>query len=116
MSEERMIINTWDQLKAAVEDALIPVKHSLMISVDRNGVILIGSPFFDTDPKSVWYHYKKKVFFGTGRGVACRKDGIAQAMAWAAERYGYNGPWVGNAMHDKIPAIVNKTYPIKRRK
>jgi len=115
MSEERWIINTWDQLKAAVEDKIIPVKHSLVISVDRNGAILIGSPFFDTDEKAARYFHKKKAFFGEGRGVECRKDGIEKAIAWAAERYGYRAQWVGNAMRDKVPVIVNKTYPIRRR-
>lgn len=112
------IINTHDQLVAAVRAKIIPKKHALAISytAPARHVIASGlhawSPFFKTDPhSSAWYHNKIKHFVGLDR-----VQGLPEAIAWVSVTYGYEGAWVGNAMRDKVPAIVQKMFPIKRAK
>jgi hypothetical protein len=115
--DEPRLINTWDQLHAAAEAKLLPKKHLLAI-MRRELSVQVGSPFFQTDPKAHWTHYGKKAFFGADgtHGRARTASAIAQAVTWVQETYGYTGPWAGNARRDKVPKIVQKKFPIKRRK
>lgn len=116
MSDEprSRIVNTWDQLQAAVAAELLPKAHAFAISytAPARHVVIAGmsiwSPFIKTDPNSAWYAHGRKTFDSN------REKGTAEAIAWAADR-GYRGPWKRNAMLDWVPAIVQETFPIKRR-
>lgn len=117
MSEEtRRIVNTWDQLQRARLDGVIHKKHALAITYrpsarhNAGSGVVVWSPFFETDPDAAWYHHKRK-WFGHDRAA-----GFEEARAWVAETYGYTGTWVGNAMRDQVPQVVQKKYPIKRHK
>jgi hypothetical protein len=115
--DEPRLINTWDQLHAAAKAKLLPTKHLLAIMQGEHAV-LVGSPFFKTDPEAHWTHYGKKAFFGAQglRGRARTASAVTQAIAWVQETYGYLGSWAGNAWRNKVPKIVQKKFPIKRRK
>lgn len=113
----RPIVNTWEQLKAAVAAKLLPKEHALAISIGQHGEALVWSPFFKTNPKdAAWYHHKNKAFFGRGSANERRRSAIAEAIDWARKTYGYAGAFVGNALRDQVPEIVQKKFPIKRQK
>lgn len=117
MEDEKRLCNASDQLRAAVAAKLLPQKHALAIS-PREHKAEVYSPFFKTDPKAAWYNHGKKVFYGMGRGVHGRAATLAafnEAVKWVQDTYGYTGPWLGNALQQKVPAIVQKNFPIKRR-
>jgi hypothetical protein len=115
------LINTHDQLKAAVAAGIIPKRHALAITAStmaasayRHGVV-VYSPLFKTDTQAAWYHHGCKWFHGEGRARAEQEQARSLAIAWVAETYGYRGEWVGNRMRDKVPAIVQKRFPIPGR-
>jgi hypothetical protein len=115
MSEESArIINTWDQLTAAVAAKIIPKKHALAISYQAparhvvSAGVFIWSPFFETDPKAAWYDHGRATFSDD------RDVGTVQAREWAAAR-GYTGGWARNAFRDWVPTVVQENFPIKRR-
>lgn len=109
---DRPPINTWEQLVAAVKTNTIPKKHALAISYSTSFPAIgtcVWSPFFKTRPEgTAWYENGCKYFHGT------RERGLEEAIAWVKETYGYDGPWVGNAMREKVPEIVQKNFKLRR--
>lgn len=114
MTEQR-IVNTFDQLKAAVAAKIIPKKHALALSRGEHGTVIVWSPFFKTDLKAAWYHHEQKAFFGDGVGHARHANGNKKAAAWVRTKYGYAGGWKRNAIQDLVPLIVQERLPIPRR-
>ena len=109
------IINTWDQLKAAVEAGITPRGQAVAISYtnpDYRSVLpqrsQVWSPFFNVDPKSHYSDNGAKSFTGL------RAESLPRAKEWAAERYGVK-EWKRNRMHDYVPAAVNDAFPIPKR-
>lgn len=113
-TEPARLVNTWDQLHAAVAAKLIPKKHALAISYQAparhvvSAGVFIWSPFFRTDPKAAWYDHFCMTFSDD------REVGTVQAKLWASER-GYTGEWKRNAMLDWVPAVVQENFQIKKR-
>lgn len=115
----RSIINTHDQLTAAVEAGVITKRQAIAVSYDarpegRMGMAQgdkasVWSPYFDTDPQAAWYNYKKKTFVGN------RSESVPKALEWAAAIAGVT-QWSGNRQRCKVPAIVQKRFPIPARK
>lgn len=113
----RQIINTYDQLKAAVASGLLPKEKAVAVTYYRRPSGRMGiaqcdksqvlSPFFKTDPNPSWYNYGHKTFSGS------RAHSFSIAKAWASETYGITD-WKPNAMRCHVPAIVQKTFPIRK--
>lgn len=112
------IINTAMQLHAAADTKLLPREHLLAIMQGEHGVH-VWSPFFKTDPAAAWFNHGKKTFYAVevvGGARARTAAAFGLALAWVQETYGYAGPWAGNAHRNKVPEIVQKKFPIKKRK
>jgi hypothetical protein len=111
------IINTYDQLKAAVSAGILPKNQALAVTYHarpqgRMGIAMcnksqVYSPFFKTDPNSAWYDYGHKTFIGN------RAESFPKAKEWASEQYGITD-WLPNAMRCHVPAIVQKRFPIRK--
>lgn len=112
------IINTYDQLKAAVESGLIEKEKAVAVSYSPRPTGRMGmaecdksqvySPFFKTDPKSAWYDHGNKTFTGN------RAISFPKAKVWASETYGITD-WKPNATRSHVPSIVQKHFPIRRK-
>lgn len=111
----REIINTYDQLRAAVKAGLIAKEKAVAVSYNprpsgRMGIArcnksTVYSPFFKTNPNSAWYDYGNKTFTGN------RNASFLLAKIWASETYGIT-EWKPNAMRAHVPAIVQDRFPI----
>lgn len=110
----KSIINTYDQLNAAVTAGIIPKEQAVAVFFHpARSVIpsrcIVCSPFFKTDPSgAAWYDHGDKAFSGR------KAESVIEAMAWASKTYGITD-WAGNRMRDKVPAIVQKRLPIPKR-
>ena len=63
----------------------------------------VYSPSHHTDPNTHWMHYGCKTFTGNA------KEAIAEAIAWASERYGITDWAVDPTDRSaRVPAIVRK--------
>ncbi len=110
-------MNTYDQLIEAVRLGIIPKEKAVAVSYTPSSRGRMGyaqcdkssvySPFFNTEPKSAWCDNGMKSFVGN------RKESLPEALAWATAKYGITD-WKGNAMGDKVPAVVHKGVPMKR--
>jgi hypothetical protein len=120
------IINTHDQLKAAVaagwaKRVAISICYSAPdrsnsrdISVPKWSVF---SPFFKTDPESAWYDYGYKTFLlpMVNKGHKERKDAaLKEAMEWVAEHYQITD-WAKNRRGDYVYREINDNFPIEKR-
>ena len=113
-----MIINTYDQLKAAVASGILSKEKAVAVVYyprpsGRMGIAQcdksqVYSPFFKTDPNAAWYDYGHKTFTGN------RASSFEKAKAWASETYGIT-EWKPNANRSHVPAIVQKRFPIHRQ-
>jgi hypothetical protein len=111
------IINTSDQLKAAVEAGIITKRQAVAVSYSprpsgRMGMAQcdksqVFSPFFKTDPDSAWYDYGNKTFSGN------RAESFPRAKAWASDTYGITD-WKPNKSRCHVPAIVQERFPIRQ--
>lgn len=107
-------MNTYEQLKKAVEAELITKHQALVISyhkpeyrsVKSNGCA-VWSPFFQTDKNAHWSDYGNKFFIGN------KKESLPLAMEWAIGTYGELN-FVRNRMGDYVPKIVNDKFPIPK--
>ncbi len=111
------IINTHDQLVAAVEAGIIPKRRAVTIGralAPGRGVRYWGwdvySPYFNTDPTAAWYQYGQKLFLSDPDQNAA----LDAAMTWAMKRYGVTA-WKRNRMGDWVPIEVQKALPIPKR-
>lgn len=110
------LINTYDQLKAAVELGVISRSKAVSISyhprpTGRMGMAQISksvvySPFFKTDPNAPWYDYGNKTFSGK------RSESFEKAKEWASETYGIK-EWKANRMRCHVPAEVQDKFPLQ---
>lgn len=112
----KVVINTWDQLVASGGGVAITKKYSSgrdpsfsgwgILRVDAKGKQIA------TVPKAPYYDLGQKVFstFGT-----TRMEALAQAKAWVAKKFGYDGKWTRNRMGDYVPTDVHKRFPIRER-
>jgi len=111
----RVIINTYDQLRAAVESKLISPKQAVAISYTpptshstHGRTTHIYSPFFATNPLAAWYDNDKKAFVGN------KKESMPLAIAWATQEYKIID-WKRNRFGDMVPAQVQIMFPIPKR-
>lgn len=67
---------------------------------------LVSSPSHQTDPGGHWRDYGRKTFYLFGRGTHAevKAEALAQAQAWAAERYGVTA-W------SKVPGLPGALLP-----
>jgi hypothetical protein len=110
------LINTHDQLIAAVEGGTIEEAKAVAVSYhakpagrlgwgDASGA-LAWSPFMVLS-ESVWRHGGAK-HFPAGRNW---REAVEQAKAWASEKFGITD-WARNRVGDFVPAEVNAKHPI----
>lgn len=107
----REFMNTYDQLKEAVRLGVIPKEKAVAVSYcpcpsGRMGMAdfdktRVWSPFFKTDPEAHWSDHGSKTFSGN------RTRSLPRALEWATKEYGIE-EWSGNAMRDKVPAVVHE--------
>jgi hypothetical protein len=111
----REIVNTHDQLVAAVNAGTIQKDQAISVSYRaRPGEVskaVVGSPYFKTDEDAHWMDYGRKTFSAHFNG-GWRKS-IEVAKEWATETYGIS-EWARNRVGDWVPAIVNKKHPIPK--
>lgn len=105
-------MNTYEQLKKAVENRLINQKQAIAISYHRheprevrsNGC-QVWSPFFSTDKDAHFSNYGAKSFTGN------KKESLPRATEWAVKTYGELN-FVRNKLGDYVPKVVNDNFPI----
>jgi len=112
------LVNTYDQLHAAVEEGIIPKEKAVALMYQPNDYsrggssarMQVASPFFKTDPRpeAPWYNYNTKTFLGK------RSESQPLAIEWATKEYGIT-EWKRNRMGDLVPAIVQKKFPLPKR-
>lgn len=115
------LINTYDQLKAAVADGVIPENRAVAVSYHacargRLGYgdcskAMVFSPFFQVNPKAHWRDQGAMTFIVMGRNW---REYIETAKRWASKRFGIT-EWARNRMGDYVPAKVNRLYPLPKR-
>lgn len=119
------LINTHDQLKAAVAAGLDKRKAVAISyhSPDRSNVRDISvmkwsvwSPFFQANPDAAWYDHGCKTFgLGLSGTHKERKDAaLKAAMDWAA-KYGVIA-WAKNRQGDYVAKEVNDKFPIPKER
>ncbi len=114
------IINTNDQLKAAVEAGTIGKSKAVAVSYHARMSGRMGyadcsraevwSPFFKADPDAAWYCYGAK-HFSAGQNW---RESIEEAKRWASKKYGIK-KWARNSFGGFVTAIVNEKHPIPKR-
>lgn len=119
------LINTWDQLRAAVLLGVIQQDRAVAVGWSWNlgrGHYRTGaqvwSPFFDVGDREkahwtdVWHGQKVPRHFHS-----LRHDGLTgarkAAIAWAMQTYGYT-EFKRNRVGDWVPAEVQKALPIPK--
>lgn len=109
-----MIINTHDQLVAAVKAGVIAKEKAVAVCYSPGASrrcephkATVYSPFFKTDPKGHWANHGSKAFVGK------RAESVPAALAWATKRYRIK-EWKGNRWGDKVPAIVQEKFPLPK--
>jgi hypothetical protein len=121
VSETMKLINTHDQLVAAVEAGTITKRQAIAVSYyakpsGRMGYAecaraAVWSPFFAVDPQARWYEHGAKSFL---RMSGPWKDAVKQAKKWASDRFKISA-WARNRVGEWVPTIVNENHPIPRR-
>lgn len=111
---EREIINTHDQLVRAGGGYAI-VRRVGPGSNRQSGwaiylVNATGEPVA-TDPNGPWYNYKRLVF-----NQGTKRESLAKAQAWVAQKTGTQTKWSCNEMRDYVPADINKRFPCRKLK
>ena len=131
------LVNTHDQLQAAVASNLLPPRRALAICVSylmssgtsnpQDGYLLY-SPFFATDPQAAWYHHGQRWFgfhsvspiLPPGADPAQRRKIVKQATLEAAIDYCASiydhSEWKRNRQGDWVPAVVELAFPIPKEK
>lgn len=112
------LINTYDQLKAAVEAGIITQKQAISISYaaysgrgSSGSRWQVWSPYFKTDPEGHWTDYGKKSFPVYKNN---RKEILEEVKKWVADNYGITD-WKFNRAREYVPSIVNEKLPIPKR-
>jgi hypothetical protein len=121
-----MIINTYDQLKAA-RDAGFATRRTVALSYsapDRSNSRDVSvpkwsvfSPFFQTNPEAAWYDNGCKTFLLGLKGATHkeRKEAaLKEAMAWATQRY-LISEWAKNRQGDYVDKEINDNFPLAKR-
>lgn len=122
MTNERDIINTHDQLRAAGGGVAIVPNYTgtrtqyfygwAVYRVNEHGQQIA------TNPKAPWYDYGKQVFGAMGAGgktpAERSRNALAAAKAWVAERGWYDGEWARNRARDYVPKDINARFPIRK--
>lgn len=122
----RAIINTYDQLNAAVASGFdkrlaISIGYSAPDRSNSRDVSVakwsVFSPFFKTNPSAAWYDYGCKTFSLSFNGAPHRERkgaALKAAMEWAA-RYGVT-EWAKNRQGDYVAKDINDNFPIRRER
>jgi|SRR6185503_2193332 len=120
----REIINTYEQLRAAVASGFdkrmaVSISYSSPDRSNSRDVSVakwsVFSPFFKTDPDAAWYDYGCKTFslrFGGETHHQRKTNALKVAMEWAA-RYGVID-WTKNRLGDYVAKDINDNFPIRR--
>jgi hypothetical protein len=114
------LINTYDQLRCAVNSGTITEKHAVACSYHRRPTgrigwcqinqTLVSSPFFKAiNGAPSWYGGYPRIFSGP------KSTSLTEAQAWASKQYGIT-EWARNSLGDYVPAVVNKAHPVPKRK
>jgi len=120
----REIINTHDQLIAFGGGVALLKAHGGIRTKYVSGVLVyrVNAKGHEvvTDPKAAWYHYHRKHFsnFLNREGTFPERQRMAEdaAKQWVAEQGWYDGPWVRNGFGDLVPEVVQKQFPLKRKR
>jgi len=129
---EREAVNTHDQLKLAGGGVAIlrstgGIRESyedgwVVLRVNEHGQSVV------TDPNAHFTKYGRKHFSNSYLGgfsnsytgerlshAASMARAFEEARQWVAAQGWYDGPWVGNRMRDKVPADINRRFPLRKR-
>lgn len=115
----RTIINTYDQMRAAAVAGLpaVAIMPDTFPSSSGNslqsGWVVISPGLCLRDPadKPAWYEDKNARPFS--ERACTRAEALAQAKAWASERFGVTA-WKRNHMRDYVDARVFKQFPLEK--
>ncbi len=113
----RPLVNTWNQLTAAVAAGIIAQERAVAVgyvSPATRGAVSgwrVWSPFFKTDPAAS-YPWSGKKWFSPQPGNQWRDP--AEPIAWAIEQYGITD-WRRNRVGEYVPAEVEEQCPIPPR-
>lgn len=115
------LINTHDQLAAAVAAGTIGKKRAVAVSYHARPSGRMGSAdcskaqvwaaFFVVAPKAPWYDYGQKSFYPISKRW---HEAVEEAKEWASETFGIK-EWKRNRFGDFVPAEVNDKHPIPKR-
>lgn len=111
-----MIINTYDQLKAAAE-AGFDKKKLICIAYHKREKVFgaswrASSPFFSTDPRAAWYNNGAIAFIVSGNKD--KNFQLAQIQETIRLKFGIE-KWAKNRMRDYVPFEVNEKFPIPKK-
>lgn len=107
------IVNSYDQCKAAGGDRIFITYYKReKVFLGRWVVIrIMNGKEVKTDPKAAWYDYHHMTFIVGGRYE--KKEQLAAAIAWVAEKYGPR-EFVRNRMGDYVERDVNEQFPLRK--
>jgi hypothetical protein len=118
---EEAIYNTHMQMKAASEArpeekvfCLYSQTGDTTMGTAIQVMYWLGGIAYETDRAgAAWYEYGMKTFHYLG--AHNKKKAIQDAIEWVMKKYGVDiSGLVGNADRNKVPAWVNKQFPIRR--
>lgn len=116
------VYNAWDYIKKGLElgvDPAVGVIYSTQESgrMYRPASWAVIRPGFKTDPNAHWMDHGTKTFkVYTPSDKADKEAQLAQAIAWATERYGYDtwvrcqfpGVWVPQPIYQVVTHALTK--------
>jgi len=115
---EIRIINTYDQMKAAQGDRIAILKQNADYGRGGHGSgwhvhrVVNGVPM-QTDRNGHWSDHGFKYFSSHRGGHAGVRAALAEAIAWAINRYGQR-EFVRNRWGDYVEREVNEAFPIPK--
>ncbi len=121
----REIINTWDQNVADGGDRVVIFYTPRATGRGVHGAKwqvghFVGGKARVTDPEAAWYDggakagLKTFLVFSAGTHQEKKARALAEAVAWATERYGAR-EFVRNWMGDMVEKVVNERFPLRKR-
>lgn len=117
-----MIINTYDQMREAVRQGIIPEAQAVWLTyIPYTARMSGGSKWyvrgltFKTDPKAQgrhahWSDNGDKSFLVYNKPW---QEVLVEVKEWCYEKYGIT-KWSRNRMRDYVPSIVNQKLPIPK--
>lgn len=119
-----MIINTYDQMREAVRQGIIPETQAVWLTylpyvarMSGGSQWYVRAITFKTNPKVKGKYY---AHWSDGGDMAFLvyneswQEVLVKAKEWCREKYGIT-EWSRNRMRDYVPSIVNKKLPIPKK-